>query len=197
MRTEAPLLLPLFRSRSQARLLAHVFLHPNDRRSLNQLAAELGIDPATVQREAERLEQAGILTSERVGNARLIRPNESSPFYPELSGLIFKAFGPRPVLRELLRHLPGVERAFIFGSWARRYAGESGEAPGDIDLLILGEPDRRTLSRLCREASQELGLDVRPTVLAPEEWETDATGFIRSVKDQPLVPLIEDADDRD
>jgi len=173
-----------------------VFLHPNERLSLSQLAGELGTDPATVQREAERLEQAGILTSERVGTARLLRPNESSPFYPELSTLIFKAFGPLPVLRERLTQLRGVEDAFIFGSWASRYAGEHGEAPGDIDLLILGGPDRRKLARLCREASEELGLDVRPTVLAKEDWESDATGFIRSVKERPLVPVIESPDDR-
>src|SRR5712691_6124315 len=105
MRTEAPLLLPLFRSRGQARLLARIFLHPDERLSLNQLARELGLDPATVQREAERLEQAGILTSERIGQARIVRPNEESPFFPELSILIFKAFGPVPVLRENLQKL--------------------------------------------------------------------------------------------
>jgi len=196
MRTPAPLLLPLFRSSGQARLLARIFLHPDDRLSLNQLARELGIDPATVQREAERLEEAGILTSERVGRARLIRPNEESPFYPELSGLVFKAFGPVPVLRERLKRLAGVENAFIYGSWASRYAGDRGEAPGDIDLLILGKLDRRKLARLCREAGEELGFEVNPTVLSQEDWESDATGFIRSIKEQPLVPLMESADDR-
>ncbi|MGH3115624.1 MAG: MarR family transcriptional regulator [Gaiellales bacterium] len=196
MRTEAPILLPLFRSRGQARLLARVFLHPDDRLSLNQLARELGIDPATVQREAERLEEAGILTSERIGTARLLRPNEESPFYPELSGLVFKAFGPVPVLRERLKRLAGIEAAFIYGSWARRYEGERGEAPGDIDILILGKPDRRKLARLCREASEELGFEVNPTVLSNDDWESDATRFIRSIKEEPLVPLIERADDR-
>ncbi|HXV58463.1 MAG TPA: MarR family transcriptional regulator [Gaiellaceae bacterium] len=191
MRTEAPLLLPLFRSRGQARLLARIFLHPDDRLSLNQLARELEIDPATVQREAERLEEAGILTSERVGRARLVRPNEESPFYPELSGLVFKAFGPVPVLRERLKKLPGVEAAFIYGSWASRYAGERGEAPGDIDVLVLGRPDRRKLARLCRQAGDELGFEVNPTVLSGEDWKSDATGFIRSIKEQPLVAVME------
>jgi DNA-binding transcriptional ArsR family regulator len=196
MRTEAPLLLPLFRSRGQARLLARIFLHPDDRLSLNQLARELGIDPATVQREAERLEEAGILTSERIGTARLVRPNEKSPFYPELSGLVFKAFGPVPVLRERLKRLAGVEAGFIYGSWASRYAGDRGEAPGDIDLLILGKPDRRKLARICREAGEQLGFEVNPTVLSQEDWESDATGFIRSIKEQPLVPLLESVDDQ-
>ena len=196
MRTEAPLLLPLFRSRGQARLLARVFLHPDERLSLNQLARELGLDPATVQREAERLEQSGILTSERIGRARVVRPNEDSPFYPELSGLVFKAFGPLPVIRERLKGLPGVDAALIYGSWASRYAGERGEAPGDIDLLILGKPDRHKLARLCREAGEELGLEVNPTVLSTEDWKSNATGFIRSIKEQPLIPLIESFDDR-
>lgn len=196
MRTEAPLLLPLFRSRGQARLLARVFLHPDERRSLNQLARELELDPATVQREAERLEEAGILTSERIGRARLVRPNEDSPFFAELQGLLLKAFGPVPVLGQSLRELAGVEHAFIYGSWASRYAGEPGEAPGDIDLVVLGRPDRRQLSRLCREASEELGFEVNPTVLSPSDWESDATGFIRSLKDQPLIPLIGKDDDR-
>lgn len=196
MRTEAPLLLPLFRSRGQARLLARIFLHPDDRLSLNQLARELEIDPATVQREAERLEEAGILTSERIGSARLVRPNEESPFYAELSGLVFKAFGPVPVLRDRLKKLAGVDGAFIYGSWARRYAGERGEAPGDIDLLIVGKPDRRKLARVSREAGEALGFEVNPTVLSRGDWNSDATGFIRSIKEQQLVPLVEAGDDR-
>jgi predicted nucleotidyltransferase/biotin operon repressor len=196
MRTEAPLLLPLFRSRGQARLLARIFLHPDDRLSLNQLARELELDPATVQREVERLEEAGILTSERIGRARLVRPNEESPFYPELSGLVFKAFGPVPVLRDRLKKLAGVDGAFIYGSWAKRYAGERGEAPGDIDLLIVGKPDRRKLARVSREAGEELGFEVNPTVLSREDWHSDATGFIRSIKEQELVPLVEAGDDR-
>ncbi len=196
MRTAAPLLLPVFRSRGQARLLGRVFLHPDERLTLSQLARELGLDPATVQREAARLEQAGILTSERIGRARIVRPNEDSPFYPDLSGLIFKAFGPVPVLREWLRPLAGVQAAFIYGSWASRYAGEPGEPPGDIDLLIVGRPDRRTLARVCREASEELGFEVSPTVVYEEEWESDATGFIRSIKAGPLISLVESVDDR-
>jgi DNA-binding transcriptional ArsR family regulator len=177
-------------------LLARVFLHPDERLSLNRLARELDLDPATVQREVARLEEAGILTSERIGTARLVRPNEESPFYPDLSGLVFKAFGPVPVLREKLKRLDGVGDAFIYGSWASRYAGARGEAPGDIDLLILGRPDRRKLARLCREASEELGFEVNPAVLSKEGWESDATGFIRSIKEQPLIPLIESVDDR-
>jgi predicted nucleotidyltransferase len=194
MRTEPPILLPLFRSRGQAKLLARVFLHPEDETSLSELARELELDPATVHREAQRLEEAGLLRSGWIGRARVVRPNEESPYYPELAGLILKAFGPVPVLEERLRALPGLEAAFIYGSWARRHAGERGEPPGDIDLLVVGKPDRRKLARLSRAASEELGFEVNPTVVGAEDWEAGATGFIRSVKREPLVPVLERAE---
>lgn len=191
MRTEPPLLLPLFRSRGQAELLARLFLRPEEATSLSELARELELDPATVHREAQRLEEAGILRSTRIGRARVVKPNEESPFHPELSGLILKAFGPVPVLSARLRALPGLEEAFIYGSWARRHAGERGEPPGDIDLLVVGMPDRRKLARLCRAASEELGFEVSPSVVQADEWEVGASGFIRSVKRGPLVVLVE------
>jgi hypothetical protein len=58
--------------------------------------------------------------------------------------------------------------------------GDRGEAPADIDLLIMGRPDRRTFARLSREAGDELGFEVSPTMLPRQERETDATGFKRS-----------------
>ena len=193
MRTAAPPLLPLFRSRAQARLLARLFLHPDEQVSLNELARRLELDPATVQREANRLEDAGIVRSERIGRARVLTPNQQSPFHPELASLIFKAFGPVPVLRDRLADLANVEQAFIYGSWAQRYTGEPGPPPADIDLLIIGKPDRRDLARLCREAAAELGLEINPTVLDHTDWEADATAFVRSIKTQPLIPLTDKA----
>ena len=34
-----------------------------------------------------------------------------------------------------------MEEAYIFGSWARRYEGELGPPPADIDVLIVGDAD--------------------------------------------------------
>ena len=195
MRTEAPLLLPIFRSRGQGRLLARIYLHPEEPIPLAGLAREIGLDAATVLREVNRLEGAGLVVSDRIGRARVVRPDERSPFFPELSSLLFKAFGPATVLARDLRGLPGVEAAYIFGSWASRYHGEAGPAPGDIDLLVVGRPDRRALARVCREAGRELGLEINPTVVTKESWDSAETPFVRSLKRAPLVAL-EDAHDR-
>src|SRR3989304_4278590 len=143
MRTNAPPLLPIFRSRGQGLLLARVFLHPEEPIPLAGLAREIGLDAGRGLREVNRLEQAGLVVSERIGRARVVRPDERSPLYPELSALIFKAFGPSTVLARMLRGLPGGEAAYIFGSWASRYHGEAGPAPADIALLAVGRSGRR------------------------------------------------------
>ena len=38
-----------------------------------------------------------------------VRPNPANPYFPELSGLLLKALGPRPVLAEQLEGLEGID----------------------------------------------------------------------------------------
>lgn len=144
-----------------------------------------------MQREAERLEQAGLLTSKRIGSARVVRANRESPFYPELESLLRKAFGAVPLLQHALADVEGIDRAFVFGSWAERYLGGAGPAPQDVDLLVVGDPSRRELAKVCRSVAVRLEAEVNPTVVGPSEWSKPRTAFLRSVKSGPLAPIIE------
>ena len=186
--------IPIFRSKGQARLLARLFLRPDEGVSLRALARELDLDPSVVSREAARLKEAGIISSKNVGRSRVIAPNPESLYYPELSSLVLKAFGPMAVLREIVRELEGVDDAYIYGSWAERYLGESRSLPNDIDLLVIGKPNRRELSKRSRQAGSQLGLEVNATVVPPDEWFEARSGFIRSIKRKPLIPLLEEQD---
>lgn len=189
MRTSPPTLLPIFRSDGQARLLARVFLRPDEPTSLADLARDVGLDPASVQREVTRLESAGILKTERIGGARIVHPNILSPIYDEIDRLVLKTLGPAVLLSRTLKDVAGVHLAFVFGSWAERIAGRPGPAPQDVDLLVVGTPDRRALSKACRAAAEQLGRDVNPVVVSEEDWEVGATGFVRSVRGGTLVPV--------
>src|SRR5665647_1926137 len=108
MRSSAPELLPIFRSAGQGQLLARVFLRPDQAGTISQLARDLNLDPGGISREADRLERAGLIESERIGNQRRLRANEASPFYPELRGLLIKAFGPVAFLGVDLANVPGI-----------------------------------------------------------------------------------------
>jgi len=189
-RTSAPLLLPLFRSDGQARLLARVYLEPDRLATLAELARELGIDDGGLTREADRLERAGLVRSDRVGRNRTLRPNEDSPYYRELYGLLLKAFGPATLVGPELALVDGVERAYVYGSWAARYMGEAGEDPADVDVVVIGNPSSgMALTRAAGALSARLGREVNITAIAPDEWEAATSGFVRELRSNPLVAV--------
>lgn len=189
MRTEPPLLLPLFRSDGQGRLLARIYLEPDRPAPIAQLARELGLDAGGITREADRLEVAGIVRSERIGRSRILRPNRDSPIFGELHGLLLKTLGPVTVLAPELAKVEGIERAYLYGSWAARYQGELGPDPADVDVLVVGTPARRSLAQATRKLTEQLGREVNATIVSSERWEKGSDGFIRQVRKGPLVEV--------
>lgn len=189
MSRPAPGLTPIFRSDNQMRLLGQLFLHADQEQTIADLETATGIPQQTLSREVNRLLAAGLLEGRRVGRLHFVKPNLASPYYPELSGLLLKALGPLQVLSERLRRVAGIDDAYLFGSWARRYQGEAGPPPGDIDVAVVGNPDVDEIYEACNEASRVLGQEVNPVILTPEEWRSKRSGFIRQVRSGPLITL--------
>ncbi len=190
MRTSATLLLPIFRSAGQGLLLARVYLGQDRPAPIAELARELGVDAGGLTREADRLEAAGLIRSERVGRQRLLVPNTESLYYPEMQGLLLKAFGPATLIGPALADIPGIKQALLFGSWAARYLGEKGDEPGDVDLLLIGSPSRRAVARAASLLSEQLRREVNATIVSPERWRDEADGFIRQVKRGATIDLV-------
>lgn len=190
MKTASPTLLPLLRSRSQGDILAAILLDPGHERSLTELADETGVSVATVLREVARLEEAGLVTSARRGNTRLVRPVTDSIVYKPLTDLLAVTFGPVAVLRGALADLPGIKRAFIYGSWAARYSQHAGPVPKDIDLLVIGSPDRHVLSDAVAAAEKVLRRDVNVRRVTADAWAKDEGSFKRTILSRPVVDVI-------
>lgn len=192
MRTYAPPLLPIFRSQLQGDLLAAVLLSDQER-SVSELAGTLGAPIPTVAREVSRLEEAGFFTSRRVGTARLVRANRTSPLVPPLTELVLRAFGPATVLAHELGEVEGIDSVAIFGSWAARYHGETGPPPGDIDVLVIGSPDRDDVYDAAVRAERRLGREVNMVVASAEQWRTSDDPFFAQIRARPRVPVLEKA----
>src|SRR5665811_1511553 len=141
MRSEAPALMPIFRSQHQAALLAWLLLHPEHEYTLTELAKKLDVPLTTLQREAQRLVVAGILQDRTLGRARLLRANLSNRAAAPLTQLLQVTFGPETVIGEEF-DLTNAEQVLIDGSWADRYHGTPGPPPNDVDVLVVGDLDR-------------------------------------------------------
>jgi len=178
----------IFRSRLQGELLAQVLLTTGSP-TISDLARALGAPIPTVQREVSRLEAAGVLSSRRVGRARLVEADESNPALDPLRQLVLVAFGPRFVVAEELGAVAGVDAAYLFGSWAARYEGEEGRPPGDVDVLVVGSPDRDALFDACQRAGMRLRREVNAAVVSPERWAMASEPFLQEIQRRPLVQL--------
>jgi predicted nucleotidyltransferase len=164
-------------------------VHAGSAFSIAELERRTGIPQQTISREVERLSKAGLLAVRSVGRTKLVEANADSPYFTELRGLLLKASGPAVVLGDRLAGVSGITDAYVFGSWARRYEGEVGAPPADVDVLIVGDADPDAVEAACVEAGRQLGLEVNPVVLSEEEWRRSRSGFVRQVRSGSLVRL--------
>ncbi len=188
MRTKAPPLAPIFRSDLQARLLLHV-LTATEPTTVAKLAAALGAPPATVFREARRLLDAGLLRGDRVGRTIRLEAAGDNPATAPLRQLLIVTVGPAHILEHALADVEGIEHAYVHGSWAARYHGEPGGSPGDIDLLIVGQPRRGAVDTALDGIETRLGREVNVTYVTLQRWHDRADPFIDEVRSRPLVEL--------
>lgn len=196
MRTVAPALLPVFRSRLQGELLALMLTDPDVEWTIEELAERTGHPYQTVANEIRRLQVADLVAARSIGRSKLLRANQDSPYFQPLAQLALMSFGPPLVIEEEFGALEGIQQIFIFGSWAARYAGESGPAPHDVDVLLVGAPDRDAIYDAARRAEQRLGREVSVTIRGEEHWRSGTDGFTRQLRSSPLLEIAARGQDR-
>lgn len=161
--------------------------------TMSELARALGAPVPTVQREVTRLVEAGVLRTKSVGRARLVTAADDNPAVAPLRQLLLVTFGPPHVIAEEFGDLPGLTEVVLHGSWAARHAGESGPAPTDVDVLLVGRPDPDDVYDAEHRATARLARPVRATVVSEESWAASDLPFLQEVRRRPLLRLPADA----
>jgi DNA-binding transcriptional ArsR family regulator len=193
MRSDAPRLLPVLRSQHQADLLTMLLLHPDEEYTISDLARRLSVPQSTVSGEVRRLADADIVAVRPAGRSRLVRANRASRLAGPLTQLITLTYGPHVVIADEFAGLENVQLVIIFGSWAARYHGQRGRPPNDVDVLLVGNPDRLAMYTAAERAESRLGRPVNPTVCPPAQWADPTEPLIREIKSRPNVPVIDHA----
>jgi predicted nucleotidyltransferase len=178
-------------SDSQTRLFRWLFGQPERSYHLSELRRLTGLGSASLQRELNRLVDAGLVLSERVGNLRRFQANPQSPVYLELVALTRKTLGAEPLLREALQPIAArLETAFIYGSVAK----QTDTAQSDIDLILVGEDlSLNEILSLLLPLEAQLGRKINPNCYTQLEYArrlAEPDSFVNRVLAQPILPLI-------
>lgn len=200
MRSTAPALLPIFRSRLQADILAALLLNPEREYSLTDLARRFDAPLSTVHGEVGRLVKAGLLRRHSAGRSAMIQANSGNRLVEPLGELLFLSWGPAQVIAEEFEALPGAELVLIFGSWAARYHDRPGPPPNDLDVLVVGHPTRRAVYDAADRAQRRLTMPVNPVIKSAEVWRDAADPLVEQIQSGPFVVILapdELADPRD
>ncbi|MCL4492685.1 MAG: winged helix-turn-helix domain-containing protein [Nitrospirae bacterium] len=152
----------LFSSSIRADVLALLLNSPEERFYVREVAKLLRKNPSGVKRELDKLEEMGIVTSEKVANLRYFQANKNSPLFVELKDLIAKSLGLPGALKSLFR-ANGIKTAFIYGPYAE------GEDPSIVDLFVIG-PSTPALLMGLQDIERRFGKKINCTIIEESEF---------------------------
>ncbi len=183
----------LFGSRLRTKLLGWLLSHSNESFFIRQMEQLIDENSTNISRELRRLEQMGLVQSERRANLKYYQINQKCPFYGELKGLFLKTVGVPAEIKRALENIEGIETAFIYGSLAK---GEEGFGY-DIDLLIVGNIDKDKLSESLPNLERRLGREINYSIFRVEELrkKKEVNGFINSVLKESKLVLLGNPDE--
>lgn len=151
-------------SRALADVVTYFVLYPEAAPHFRALQRVTGTSSRSLQHELARLLELGILRREQDGRLVRYRAVAGHPRWSVFRSMVREFADPGELLRIAVSHVPGVEGAFIYGSYAR---GDM-HPESDIDVFALGDalddPETRyELAAGTLEASGLLGREVNVT----------------------------------
>jgi predicted nucleotidyltransferase len=180
------------------RLLAAMYLNPDSSRSVLDWAEHIGVGTSVAAREVALAEKAGIVEVRRVGTSKLVSADRDSPFFEALHQLLVGTFGVPQILAQALESIPGVDEAYLFGSWAARLQGRDGPLPHDIDVMIIGSSiDRDQVYDAIDRVSEQVPRPVQLVFRTAEQWADLDDPFIDTVRSRPIFPILSPETDTD
>ena len=168
------LLGPLITSKTRLKLLTRFFLNQSVDGYLQGLSKELDENTNSIRIELNRLEKAGLLTSQTQGRRKLYFVNTTHPLTSDLTSIVRKVSGIDALIKRVTANLPSLEQVWVCGDLAKGLPSEYLEA-----TLVGIDLDRSYIKGLTDKAQSLTGKTI--TVEVQEEID------LKGVKDSLLV----------
>lgn len=153
----------LISSKTRIKLLLKFFLNSHATAYLRSLESEFGESSNGIRLELNRLESAGLLTSESEGNKKIYRANTSHPLFSEIHNIVLKHLGLDQVVENVIQRLGNVQRVFLAGDFSKGIDSQV------IDLVFIGDFDKTYLTSLVEKAEKIVGRKIRYLIYDTQE----------------------------
>ncbi|MFV0591185.1 MAG: ArsR family transcriptional regulator [Draconibacterium sp.] len=151
-------------SKTRIKLLLKFFLNKDTKSYLRNLEAEFGESTNAIRIELNRLESAGLLTTELSGNKKLFQANTRHPLYADIHNILIKTFGIDQIIEKVTSNIGDLKETYLLGDLA------IGKDSKVIDLLLVGEKiDRAYVSKLTEKVEGRIDRKIRYLILSEEE----------------------------
>ena len=174
------------RSRVRDRILLEFFAKPGTSAHVREMARRVKASAPTVGVELAELARLGVLLTHTVGRSLVYSVNERSSLLGEIRALVQKTIGIEVLVAKAVEGLAGVDAAYVFGS----YAAGTDSAGSDVDLLVIGRPNRVGLSEKLAPVERTIGRDVNvvtKTEAQVRERRRSGDPFWRQVLGKPMI----------
>jgi DNA-binding transcriptional ArsR family regulator len=185
------MLTTFFSSSARVKLLGLLTLNPGQRYYLRQLAGALHLPIRAIQRETERLMQAGLLRKFIDGNRVYFQIKPEYFLYPEIKRMFLKMLGARALLGEALTPPPTIQAAFVYGA----FASDETTDEGGVDVFVVGEVAVRQLKAALAKFQEDTRRELNVYVTSAAELRDALSrkdGFIYRVWNSPKVFIVGD-----
>ena len=145
----------LISSKTRIKLLLKFFLNSNTRAYLRSLESEFGESSNAIRIELNRLENAGLLISNSLGNKKIFQANTAHPLFDEIHSIILKHIGLDRVIDDVVKRLGDVRQVYLVGDFSR------GTDSQIVDLIFIGDCDRAYLLQLIEKAEKLIKRKIR------------------------------------
>jgi hypothetical protein len=154
----------LISSKTRVKLLLKFFLNSNTRSYLRSLETEFGESTNAIRIEINRFEQAGMLSSEVVGNKKMFRANIEHPLFKEIHNILLKYVGLDRIVEDVIERLGEVQRVYVVGDFSK------GLDSGLIDLVLVGDIDTNYLVSLIEKTEKLVSRKIRYIIYSETEF---------------------------
>jgi len=181
-------MLKITKSKTKEKILQYFFSDPNKKYYLRQLERILGLSVGNIRRELLSLEKTGLFQKERMGNQIYYFLNQKGALFNEYKNIVFKTIGVAGKLKQELRKIKGIERAFIFGSFAKNKE----DSASDVDVMIIGTVDEDVLISKISKLESIFNREINYHLFAKKEWDKKSKedSFLQGIIEEQRIELL-------